>query len=65
MWKLTVERKYNYEVGERQSNATDRMYFEADYLDDLENIITLFSAYATEGSFKYIIEYVCEKDGEE
>ena len=65
MWKLTVERRHIHEGYGREYETTDKMYFEARHLDEFEDIVNAFKLHATEGEFKYIIESIEEKAGEE
>lgn len=55
MWKLTVERDYQH-PGENYT-FTDRMYYEAETLDDITSIISDYAEYGI-GSFRYIVEVV-------
>ena len=64
MWKLMVERKYKFGI-EDQYGAIDRMYFEAETLEALDAVVNKFMAYATDGSYKYIIEFIDGKNGED
>ena len=63
MWKLTVERKYTSEFEGNEYENTAEMFFTAESLYELEEIIKDFTKYCIDDC-KYIIEHI-RKKGEE
>ena len=62
MWRLTVERKFKNEFSAYED--TDRVYFDAEKLEELAAVVELFNNCAVEGKYTFKIQYI-EKEAED